>query len=77
MPDARQAGKYYASDHPGAGLPRRKLEPKGKRNMETLSAYITHHAPAWAQGDTGIAILCLASLGTGYLWAYARRKGAL
>jgi len=45
--------------------------------LATLTAYITHHAPAWAQGDTGIVILCLASLGTGYLWAYAQRKGAL
>ena len=45
--------------------------------LETLSDLITHHAPAWAQGDTGIAILCFAVLGAGYLWAYAQRKGAL
>ena len=44
--------------------------------LETLSDLITHHAPAWAQGDTGIVILCLASLGTGYLWHYANKKGA-
>ena len=45
--------------------------------LETLSDLITHHAPAWAQGDTGIAILCLWALATGYLWHYAKLKGAL
>jgi hypothetical protein len=45
--------------------------------LETLAAYITAHAPAWAQGDTGIAILCALAIATGYLWAYAQRKGAL
>ena len=45
--------------------------------LETLSDLITHHAPAWAQGDTGIAILCLWALATGYLWAYAQHKGAI
>jgi hypothetical protein len=45
--------------------------------LATLSDLITHHTPAWAQGDTGIAILCAAIIATGYLWTYAQRKGAL
>jgi len=45
--------------------------------IATLSDLITHHAPAWAQGDTGIAILCLVVIATAYLWTYAQHKGAL
>ena len=45
--------------------------------LATISDLITANAPAWAQGDTGIAILCAGALATGYLWQYARKKGAL
>ena len=44
--------------------------------LATLSDYI-NHAPSWAQGDTGIAIICALAIAIGYLWAYAKRKGAL
>jgi hypothetical protein len=44
--------------------------------LAKLSDYITTHTPAWAQGDTGIAILCALAIATGYLWAYTQR-GAL
>jgi hypothetical protein len=57
------------------GAPPKK--PKGNPMLATLSDLIATHAPSWAQGDTGIAILCLATIATGYLWAYAKRKGAL
>ena len=45
--------------------------------LATLTAYITHHAPAWAQGDTGIEILCAWAITAAYLYHYARRKGAI
>jgi hypothetical protein len=45
--------------------------------LAELSTYILAHAPAYMLGDAGIAILCVGTLATGYLWAYAQRKGAI
>jgi hypothetical protein len=45
--------------------------------LADIATFITTHTPVWAQGDTGIAILCAGVIATGYLWTYAQRKGAL
>ena len=45
--------------------------------LATLSDLIAHHAPAIMQGPAGIVILCAGVIATGYLWNYARRKGAI
>ena len=45
--------------------------------LATLTAYITHHAPAIMQGDAGIVILCAGVIATVYLWQYAKSKGAI
>lgn len=45
--------------------------------LADLSTYIITHAPAIMLGDAGIGILCAGMIATGYLWAYAQRKGAI
>jgi hypothetical protein len=42
--------------------------------LATISDLITNHAPSWAQGDTGIAILCAGVIATAYLYHYANQE---
>jgi hypothetical protein len=45
--------------------------------LSDATAYILAHAPAIMLGDSGIVIVCLLALATGYLWHLARSHGAL